>query len=436
MLGLRLRALTEGFRNSLFFVPALWVLGAVLLSRVMSVIDDQVDTESVPRFLRYSVSSAQPLLGAIAGATITVSGIVFSVTAVAVQLASSQFSPRVLRGFLRDRFQQTVMGVMVGTFVYALLTLSEVRDLGALEEIPQLSVSMAVVLAVVSVLAILASIDHTTRTMRVGEIVQRITDETVEAIADRFPEAGKGWEEPARPPVPPTPGHVVGAPETGWIQQVSSAILLAGLPEGAIARLEVRVGSFVGRDAPFATIWAVGASPDELDRAVHRAVTIGTMRTMQEDVPFGIRQLVDIALRALSPAINDPTTAFEVVVHLGVILRSILLRELPPITRRADGDRWLLREEEVGYDDYVVRAFSQIRAAARDHPAVLRAVLRQLAMLRDELARAGRPPCAALEVEAALVLEEAAAGQSLPADLERLREAAAEVGWADVSPCA
>ncbi len=425
---LRLRAIDEAFRNSLFYLPSLFVLASVALWRAMLAVDAGIDPEGLPEVVRFSEDGAGPLLATIAGATITVAGIVFSVTVVAVQLASSQFSPRVLRGFLRDRFQQVVMGLLVGTFTYTMLTLGS-----STERTPHLTVAVAVVLALVALMAILASIDHTARNMVVGEIVRRISDETLETVRRELPLlldgrcGGPGPEdEEASGPADP-PSLVVPAPATGWVQQFDGDGIREALPPGGTARLEIRVGHFVVAGTPLVSSWAGQSELDDehLREAVGESFAIGRARTMQQDASFGIRQLVDIAMRALSPAINDPTTACEAVLHLGAVLREVLRRRPVPRVERDEEGRSLLRPHELGPDGYVERSFGQIRACARDHPVVHVVMLGVLDMLRRDVLAAGLDTrVEVLRSQAALVVDEAQRSCRLPEELARVRAAA------------
>ena len=408
---LRYRAWRERFRNSLFFLPALFVIGAVVLWRLMDVADGAVDRP--PSWLRFDELEETTLLGAIAGATITVAGLVFSLTAVAVQLASSQFSPRVLRGFRRDRFQQSVMGIVVGTFTYALLSFTTVSEGGE----SHLTVAVAILLAVVSALAILASVDHLVQNLRVGEVITLITVETVDTVRRALPPLGEQWPPPPgwQPPAG-EPDHVVPSWQSAWIEQVSVHGLLAALPPGAVARVEVPMGGFVIEGVPLVSVW--GGEPDA--RGVRSSFDLGTARTMQEDPAFGVRQLVDIGLRALSPAINDPTTAFEVIVHLGAVVHELLGRDVPAPVRADDRGAVVWRPHERTIDEHVDAAFRQLRLAGREHPDVLTAIAGILRVLD-----AAAPPDrrAELAAQAALVLAEAEASSALPPDVDRVRRA-------------
>ncbi|MBA2437810.1 MAG: DUF2254 domain-containing protein, partial [Acidimicrobiia bacterium] len=218
----RLRAGFEAFRDSLFFLPALFVLAAVVIAQGMLALDSRVSLGSVPTFLRFTVDSARALLATVAGATITVTGIVFALTALSVQLASSQFSPRVVRGFLRDRFVQAAIGFMSGNFTYALVVLRAVRtpDGDASQVVPNLSAGLALVLAVIMVLVIIAYVDHTAQSLQATHLIGDITQGTVALVAKRFPNEGEGEDQPP-PSAPAAGGHRVSAPRSGWLQQVS-----------------------------------------------------------------------------------------------------------------------------------------------------------------------------------------------------------------------
>ena len=431
---IRLRAVLEAFRDSLFFLPSLFVVIAVGLAELMLRVDDNVTQATLPVFVRFTVDSAREVLGTVAGATITVTGVVFALTALTVQLASTQYSPRVLRGFVRDRFNQAAIGFLVATFVYALLTLRSVRTAledGGTEVVPNLSTSLAVVLAVAAVLVILAYVNHTAHALQASQLVRRVTDETVTTVRDLFPEAGSPG--PPRPPaeiVPARSAHLVVAGGSGWVQQIGDGVLLEAVAPGGVVQVDVRAGIFVPEGTPLCRVWSDDDDTDELDERVRRAFRLGSARTMQQDAAFGIRQLTDIALRALSPGVNDPTTAYESIVHLVAVLVEILRRDLPPDVFTDDQGRWVFHLHELGHQAYVDSAFDQIRVAARPQPGILVALLNALGLLRRELERAGlHDRIAPLRRQAALVVAEADEADVLDADRQRVHRAAAENGF-------
>jgi uncharacterized membrane protein len=167
---------------------------------------------------------------------------------------------------------------------------------------------------------------------------------------------------------------VVRSNESGWIRQVDIDACLAAAPRGSVTALAIRNGSFVAAGQPICTIWPAPHDADATDAAIRGALTLGVTRMMLEDTEFGIRQLVDIALRALSPGVNDPSTAYDAVVHLGDVMRDLLWRDLAPLVRVSDGRR-LVAAADLAHEDYVERAFDQIRSSAASHPAMVAALL-------------------------------------------------------------
>jgi uncharacterized membrane protein len=415
---LRLDGLKNSLTQSLFFVPFMMVALSLVLSQVTVWIDRQIAPGVLPAWFGSTVESSRAILAAVAGGTITAASIVFSLTLVAVQLAASQFSPRVLRGFLGDRFQQVVMGTVVGTFSYSLFVLREIESAGESaqrEFLPQVSITVALVLAVVSLIAVLGSIDHTAKGLRVGSVADDILHATLEVVeglfVERGSESGDGDAErvpvvidaPGRAPAPrqldaeepssapPDDARVVLAPRTGWITGIQSQSLATRAPEGSSILVSAAVGSYVIEGTPLLTLWPPTDEGDRLESELEQIVRIGNVRTMQQDVGFGIIQLVDIAVRALSPGINDPNTASEVVVRLGAVLTSLYRRELPPRAATVEG-RWVIRPDEPDYAAYVDLAIEPIRRCARKEPRVLEVLIRTIVGVRADARRRFEDP--------------------------------------------
>ncbi len=339
-----------------------------------------LETTSLP-LLPVTVDSSRAILSTIAGATITVAAIVFSTTAVSVQLASSQYSPRVVGTFLHDRWQQMVIGITVGTFVYCLLVLAFVTDSNLAfagdDSKPSLAVSIAIVLAVASMLAIVSFIERSMRRLRLEDIVRRITRSTRTHIRRRHPEKGEEIRELVGLETPSRESVALTARRSGWVRAVHAHDLVHHVGPKAIVRVNVAVGEHVAIGDVVMTLWADGGGIDP-----HRFVELSRDRV--GDASFGIRQLVDIALRALSPGINDPTTATDVLQHLTGPLRDILTRSLPPRIV-GDGEKRVYLPEAPGYGDYVHLAFEEIRLAARDQPVVMARLLEAIADLVEAL---------------------------------------------------
>ncbi len=428
----RVRSYVERARSSMFAVPLFWILGAIVLSQAISWIDVRSsESDSVPDFLNTTVESARAILSAISSGTIGAASVVFSLTLVAIQMSSSVYTSRVLRSFLRDRFQQNMIGILLATFTYSLLVLRKVRGpldpdgAGAMPYVPRLSVFLAVVFAIGAVFALLASISHTSQTLRSSAVTREIVTELVELVERTFPERRSDDRQLAdndtREPVagsatdrtttddavdaldidvapPPDPGAVLTADRRGWVQQIGLEALRDAMDEGSSVRLDVSVGEYVGVGAPLLVVWPPPAEHEvgHLMSRLRGAFAIGEERSMQQDIAFGFTMIEDIANKALSPGVNDPNTAAAVVAQLGEVVLAVLEREPLPSTMMLDGCR-VTRSRVASHDDMVVAAFNQIRHFASGQPAVQLVLVRTLVAIGDELIRRRRESEAALD---------------------------------------
>lgn len=403
------------------------VLAAFLLAITLAELD-QRDVGPLPTALTFTPDVAITLLGTIAGAMITTAGVVFSLLVVSLQLASAQFSPRVLRGFWRDRNGQVLIGLLLSTFAFCVVALTEI-DASARRS-PRYTVLFALLLTLASVIGIVIFLDRISRAQYVGRIMQRVVEETLDLIAELpyGPHVGMQVGDPVPPPdvSPLGPPFVVRAPADGWLQQISRRAVVAAAPDNSVVRLETRVGAYLTRDTPMATIWPAPPAEEraQIARLLAQAVIVGAARTMQQDISFGLRQLNDIALRALSPAVNDPTTATEAIHRLGSVVRPLLLADLPAQSVRDDHGRVLLTPADLDHGEYIGEAFGQLRIYAAPHPQVQRALVQTLRMLKD--ACAGRPgrelALAALDRQLARAVAGSAMAHLLPEDLALVEE--------------
>jgi uncharacterized membrane protein len=355
---------------------------------------------------------------------------VFSLLVVSLQLASGQFSPRVLRTFWRDRMGQVLIGLLLAAFAFCVLALSQI-DTKA-DRAPTVTMTCAIALALASILAIVGFLNRITRQQYVGRIMERIQLEAADLIKELPYGSSMGHRcgEPVAVPEPLDMGAalLVRSPADGWVQQVSHRAILAALPPGSTIRLETRVGSYLIRDEPLARIWP---APDlgtgrRLAQLIGEAVIIGATRTMQQDIDFALRQLNDIGLRALSPAVNDPTTAIEVILRVSSIMRPLLKAELPAQAQRDAAGRTLLTPWDLDHVEYVRHAYGQIRLYSGAHPQVALTLVRVLRMLRDIAAEdEGRASAVAeLDRQLAAVLDAAKRAALPDAEIEPLAAAA------------
>jgi uncharacterized membrane protein len=414
----------ERLSTSLFFVPVLFVLGGIALGQLGVTLDGTVDIDpgDLPLGVASTVESARAVLSTVAGATITVAGIALSISILTLQIASSQYSPRVVSGLFRDPFNKRVIGVVAGTFAYCLVVLRAVRSPVEGQGdpvIPNISVTLGLLLGVVAILAVVAFINHNAHTMDISEILAIVSREAM-----RSDDAIRGDLEPSPNPrpevVPPEPGELVRFRRDGWVQVVNGAALLAAVPEGSTVRLDTAVGRYVLRHAPLCTVW-----PPPHDREVHdglhAAVKIGRTRTPRQDPAYGLRQLADVAIKALSPGINDPTTAQDAVYHLTSVLHE-LLEHPPPAKDLIDGGRRLVLPEVAGYEDWISLAYDEIRLAAAPHPTVCVYVLESIDLLLRSRDRTDPAVEMLLRHQARLVVDGHERAGPSPEDLRRVRD--------------
>lgn len=360
------------------------LFASVLVAAGLAGIDSAERSRVLPWTFSFSPGTASTLLGTIAGATITTAGVVFSLLVVSLQLASGQFSPRVLRGFRRDPFGQVLVGLLLSTFAFSVLALARL-DPNA-QRAPALTVMFALLLALASVIFIVIYLDRISRQQYVGNIVEHVAGETLHLIHELpyGPHVGMRVGEALPAPVVETMGEpfIVRSPGDGWVQQISRRAVIGAAPAGSVVRLETRVGAYLVRDTPVASIWPRPTDPAAAATLIRAAVILGPARTMQQDIDFGLRQLNDIALRALSPAVNDPTTAIEVILRIGSIMRPLTLAELPAQSVRDQAGRVLLTPFDLDHVEYIGHAFDQLRIYAAAHPQVLMTMARTQRMLR------------------------------------------------------
>ncbi len=402
------------------------LLASAAVALWLAQVDKAHQSRPLPWVFTFAPNTASTLLGTIAGATITTAGVVFSLLVVSLQLASGQFSPRVLRGFWRDQFGQVLVGLLLSTFAFCVLALARLNPHA--KRAPGLTVMFALLLALASVVFIVVYLDRISRQQYVGRIMARVVGETLHLVGELpyGPHVGMRVGEPVPAPDLDALGRplVVRSPGDGWVQQISRRAVIAAAPPGSVVRLETRVGAYLVRNAPLATVWPPPDTPVATG-LVRAAVILGPARTMQQDISFGLRQLNDIALRALSPAVNDPTTAIEVILRVGSIMRPLVLAELPEQSVHDQAGRILLTPFDLDHAEYLQHAFDQLRLYAAAHPQVLVALARTMRMLRGACVLAGdrETVIAALDRQLALTVAGCAAG-ILPEDRARVEAAA------------
>ncbi len=379
----RLRRWLRSLLTPFWVVPALWCVAAVVAGVLLPEVEQQADW--LPFVFEGGTSGARAVLSTIAGAMISVTGLVFSITIVVLQLASSQFTPRVLRTFLDDRVTQHTLGVFAATFLFSLTVLRAVVETPAPGHpaVPQLAVTLAFVLVLGAVAMFLAFIHHITAAISVGNVIHQVADETRSLLR----RSGRHAQAlPTQQPALPDLGRqaVATATRSGYLDTLDQT-RLCELGRHHDVRIEVLhpLGSFVPEGAPVALVHGGAGADVDWDATVAKSLGIARERSMQQDLTFGLRRLVDIAERALSPGVNDPTTAVQAVDELHDILRRIAATPDPwPVLHDDDGvARLVTREWTFGdFLDLAVDEIAHWGASSLQIPGRLHALLADLAV--------------------------------------------------------
>jgi uncharacterized membrane protein len=419
----------ERIRMSLFFVPMVGVLLGIVGASVTIWFDSRLDLQGgdVPLGVTSTVNSARAVLTTVAGATISFAAIAFSISLLIIQQASSQFSPRVVHTLFRDPFNKRVMGLVMGTFTYCLVVLRSVRastEVGGDAVIPNLSVAIAVVLGIATIISIVAFLNHSAHSMDVSQVLDRVETEAVGHARHAWRIAESDTPPPESPAAPDHPAHIVRFDRAGWVQQIDTDALLECLPDQTTAWVQTYPGRYAMRGAPLCALSGVPEHIEATEHAILEAVSTGNTRTMQQDISFGLRQMADVGLKALSTGINDPTTAQDSIFHSAAVLAELLRRDPPPREHSDERVRRVVLVEQPSGDDLVRLAFGELRRAAATQPTVCIYLLEALHLLREGLDASGLPSRTTVLVEEArLVVAGCEAADVLPADLADVRRA-------------
>jgi uncharacterized membrane protein len=368
------------------------------------------------------------VLIAIAAAVITVVGVVFSITILALTLASQQFGPRMMRNFVRDVGNQITLGVFVGTFVYTVLALGSINSVSA-NFVPHLSTSIAEALLLVDLAILIYFIHHIARSIQLPEVIAGIAKDLMESIDAEFPRrVGEPQEECAEHSGKSVPellklieerGAVVPSQVSGYIQYVGySQLISIATRSDSFIRLEHRPGHYLATGRPLAMVWPRAAAP-EVALALRKAHVTGPHRTLVQDPVFAIDQLVEIGIRALSAAVNDTFTALTCIDWLAAGLGRVSGRVLDEGVYRDSNGRVRLIEFDPSYARMVNRSFDKIRQAARGMPAVLIRLIDSVGSIMLDTTSAEQR--SVLRRQADMVLRLAEESVTEPNDLEEIR---------------
>jgi len=418
-----LQSIWDHLRSSLWFLPSLLVIGAIVLALGLIEIDSRIDLTHLqmrwPRLFGAGAAGSRGMLSAIASSMITVAGVAFSITIVALALASSQYTSRILRNFMRDRANQTVLGIFLGIFVYCIVVLRTIRGGDEGSFVPSLAVLFAVVLSVVGIGCLIFFIHHIASSIQAESIIQSAANETFEAIDRLFPaEMGEAASDAteAEPGLGGSNWRPIRAKQTGYIQVVDSdGLLQFACEQNTIVRMERGVGEFVVEGTPLVSLTGTGQLDEKSTDSMNALYTIDRHRTTLQDAGFGVRQIVDVALKALSPGVNDTTTAVTCVNYLTAVLARLAARHVEVPYRMDHGELRVIARGPT-FPDLLGEAFDQIRQNAEGNVAVLFSLLWAMEVVAERTRNAGR--LKALARQTAQIAEVATRSIPSPGDRE------------------
>ena len=379
-------------RSSLWFIPVMCVLAGVIVSIVTIGIDRSFDFDALPRSLTGGPDAATAILETIAASMVSLAALVLTITMVVVQLAMGQFSPRIVQTFLQDRPSQFAIGLFVATFTHAMLTLREVQfEEGG--QVPGVAIAVAYLLVLTSIAMLVLYVHHIGRSLRVSALIELVGSDTRRLLERRYPEYIAASRLGADTIAAPHSGVLVGIDRDELVE-----LAVAG---GCVLHVAPALGEFVPGGAPLVRIEGPTGSVDR--QAVTDALRSGLERTMDEDLAYGFRMLVDMAIRSLSESpFSDPTTAVQCIDRLHDGLRQLVVRDLDDSTLTDQHGTVRVTIPTMDWDAYVALAFDEIRLAGDASPQVTR---RLTAALDDLIAIAPRERDTALRSQRELLHE-------------------------------
>jgi uncharacterized membrane protein len=383
---MRARRLLIHVRGSLWFVPVVCVLAGAVLSFATIAVDRAFDYDALPGDVVGSPQAAALVLSTTAASMISLAALVLTITMVVVQLAMGQFSPRIVQRILRDKPSQFAIGLFVATFVHAILALREVHEnADGTGEVPEVALVTAFVLVLASVAVLVIYVHHIGQALRVSALIELVGKQTRNLLDRRYPDKG----QPLDPAI--SAAGVVRARESGVVTVVGTDVLVDAARRGGCSlELVPSLGEFVPAGGP---LFLVTGAADRLDQdALFDALVMQPERTLDEDVAYGIRLLVDIAERSLSESpLQDPSTAVQAIDRIHDILRQLAPRPFPDGRFRDETGELRLTMHTMSWDEYVELAFEEIRLAGGTSPQIARRLRAALDDLLSVAPAARRP---------------------------------------------
>jgi uncharacterized membrane protein len=374
----------ERLRTTFWFVPSLMAAGAILLAYLMGHVEESFGHKyiaSIAWIYSGGADGARGVLSAIASSVIGVAGTTFSITIAVLSLTSGQFGPRLLRTFMRDVGNQLVLGTFTSTFLYCLLVLRTIRETDGDKYVPHLSVTVGVALAVLSVGVLIYFVNHIAASIQVSHLIQMVGEETDERVAQLFSERAPVPAPPST--IPDEPPFEVFAAAAGYVETIDEEGLFAtATKHDLLIRLEIRPGNYALPRARVLSAWPAARAKALLSPGF---MSCARDRTTQQDLEFSFLQLAEVAVRALSPGINDPFTAMMCIDRITASMCNLSLCSWPSEVRADESGRVRLIARRLQPAELVEAAFGHIRHAALHAPSVTRKLQQSIGLLIEQV---------------------------------------------------
>lgn len=391
----KIKFLWQELKGSFWFVPILIIVFSIGLATLLIYVDRTVDVRSI-EYLNYilteSADSARSVLSTISGAMIGVAGTVFSITLVALTLASSQFGPRLLKNFMHERLNQVVLGTYVSTYAYCLIVLNVVKDNEAQVFIPSLSILLAILATIGNIILLIIFIHSISISIQADNVVSDISVTLMENIERIFSEELKEEDPSLDKNTKPLDHYLkdfshsktLQSPKSGYLQYLHNISLFEAAKENEYLIVShQRIGGYIVKDEPIISIHSKTKFTDESTINFENNYVLGSSRTTQQDAEHSIHQMVEIACRALSPGINDPFTAIACIDNLTSTLCYLTRVKFPSKYKFDENDKLRYVFEPLTFQGMLDAAFLQIRQFSKGSPAVVIRLMEAMIKIHD-----------------------------------------------------
>lgn len=361
----------EKLRGSYWVIPALMVTTSILFSFITI----HIDQTASPRLLHYlgwlgveDPDGARTFLSVVAGSMIGTTGVTFSITIASLVQASAQLGPRLLNNFLRDRGNQFVLGTFTATYTYCLFILKSINNIPDQAFVPNLSLTVSIVLTILSLTALVYFFHHISTSLQADHVITQVGEQLTKAIENLFPEKMKysitqnKTPEDSHLPQMKEDSYEVKSSKSGYLQAIETSTLIEiAEKEDLTMQAEIRPGDFIAEENTLITIWPRKERSKELEEKIEEAFILGDQRLRLQDVKYHLEQLVEIAVRALSPGINDPFTAMNCIDQIAASLSQLMERSIPTGYNYDSQGNLRLVTKPFTFTDIIETSFNQIR---------------------------------------------------------------------------